>query len=341
MQFIFIAIPKKPGASECELHRTISLMSVVTKISLKVLLMRMRSRLRPEINQVQCGFTEDTGTRNAIFILRNLCERSIEVNKDLYLCFIDYTKAFDKVRHETLLDMLQELEIDGKDIRVIRNLYWNQEAAVRHDGEYSEFCKIKRGVRQGCVLSPDLFNLYSENIIRSIEEVKGIVVGGYNLNNLRYADDIVLIADSREKLQEMLDKIVQHSEERGLSINLQKTECMVVSKRESAPACELEIGNKPVKQVEFFIYFGTQIHQDGRCIQEIERRIAMAKNAYEQMSELLKSRSTSLTTKQRLLNTYIYPILIYASECWTITEVARKKIEAAEMRFYRLILRIL
>ena len=85
--------------------------------------------------------------------------------------------------------------------------------------------------------------------------------------------------DSREKLQEMVDKIVQHSEERGLSINLQKTECMVVSKRESAPACEFEIGNKPVKQVESFIYLGTRIHQDGRCIQEIERRIAMAKNA--------------------------------------------------------------
>ena len=69
--------------------------------------------------------------------MRNLCERSIEVNKDLYLCFIDYTKASDKVRHETLLDMLQELEIDGKDIRIIRNLYWKQEAAVRHEGEYS------------------------------------------------------------------------------------------------------------------------------------------------------------------------------------------------------------
>ena len=105
---------------------------------------------------------------------------------------------------------------------------------------------------------------------------------------------------------------------------------MVVSKRESAPACEIEIGNKPVKQVESFIYLGTQLHQDGRCIQEIER-IAMAKNAYEQMSELFKSPLISLTTKQRLPNTYIYPILIYATECWTITEVARKKIEAAEM----------
>ena len=184
MQSIFIAIPKKAGASECELHRTISLLSVVTKIIPKVLLMRIRSKLRPEINQVQCGFTEDTGTRNAMFILRNLCERSIEVNKDLFLCFIGYTKAFDKVRHETLLDMLQELEVDGKDTRIIRNLYWSQEAAVRHEGEYSEFCNIKRCVRQGCVLSPDLFNLYSENIIRNIDEIEGIVIGGHNLNNL-------------------------------------------------------------------------------------------------------------------------------------------------------------
>ena len=80
---------------------------------------------------------------------------------------MDYTKAFDKVRHETSLDMLQELEIDGKDIRIIGNLYWNQEAAVGHEGEHSQFCKIKRGVRQRCVLSPDLFNLYSEIIIKT------------------------------------------------------------------------------------------------------------------------------------------------------------------------------
>ena len=84
-----------------------------------------------------------------------------------------------------------------KDIRIVRNLYWKQSACVRIGGEYRTYSEIRRGVRQGCILSPDLFNLYSENILRHIEDIQGIARGGYNLNNLRYADDIVLIADSR------------------------------------------------------------------------------------------------------------------------------------------------
>src|ERR1700730_7448816 len=104
---IFIELPKKPGVTECELHRTISLMSVVLKVILRILMQRMRNKIRPEINKTQYGFMNDTGTRNAIFILRNVCERAIEVKKDLYLCFIDSNKAFDSVRHSRLLNMLQ------------------------------------------------------------------------------------------------------------------------------------------------------------------------------------------------------------------------------------------
>src|SRR5438034_432023 len=97
---IFIALPKKPGAAECEQHRTTtSLMSDIIKVILRILMQRMRNKIRPEIDKTQCGFMNDAGTRKAIFIPRNICERTIEVNKNLYLCFIDFTKAFDKVRH--------------------------------------------------------------------------------------------------------------------------------------------------------------------------------------------------------------------------------------------------
>ena len=119
---IFIALPKKPGATECESHRTISLMSHITKILLKILMARMRNKITPEIAEEQCGFVKDKGTRNAIYMLRTLTERAMEIQRDLYLCFIDYTKAFDKLRHEEIMSILDSLNIDGKDLRIVRNI---------------------------------------------------------------------------------------------------------------------------------------------------------------------------------------------------------------------------
>ena len=122
-------------------------MGHLTKVLLRIIMARMRKSLRPEISQLQFGFVPDKSTRNAIFTLSMLAERCIEMQKDLYLCFIDFSKAFDKVRHEKLFNILEHLDIDGKDLRVIRNLYWDQSAAVRIGGELSEYKLIKRGVR--------------------------------------------------------------------------------------------------------------------------------------------------------------------------------------------------
>ena len=185
----FITIPKKPGAMECNKHRTISIMSQLGKIVLRVILNRVRNKIRPEIPEEQYGFVKGKGTTNAIFLLRMICERAIEMQRDVFLCFIDYQKAFDTVRHEELMRMLAGLEIDSKDIRVIKNLYYHQKAAVRVGDELTEVVDIKRGVRQGCVMSPDLFTLYGEVIMREIEEVEGFSIGGRNVNNIRYADD--------------------------------------------------------------------------------------------------------------------------------------------------------
>ena len=205
---ILIALPKKPGATECELHRTISLMSHATKILLRIIMKRARDKIKPEIDVTQCKFVEGKGTVNAIFVLRTIVERAAEVNKDLYLCSIDYTKAFDKVKHEEIFNILENLDMDEKDLRIIKNLYWKQTAAVRMDNEVSNFQQINRGVRQGCILSPDLFSLYSEMIMRHLEGTPGIQFGGHSSNNLRYADDTVLIAETEEDLQELLDTVV-------------------------------------------------------------------------------------------------------------------------------------
>ena len=134
-QSVFIAIPKVAGTLDCEKHRTLSIMSQLTKIILKVILKRIRGRIYEEVAGEQCGFVKGKGTNNAIFLLRVLGERIIEKQKDLYVCFIDYEKAFDRVRHVKLMEVLKNIGISGKELKLIRNLYFAQKACVRVSGE--------------------------------------------------------------------------------------------------------------------------------------------------------------------------------------------------------------
>ena len=164
-----------------------------------------------------------------------------EVQKNLYICFVDYEKAFDRVRHEEMLKLLRDLNIDGKDLRLIQNLYWKQKAAVRVAEELSEWQEIRRGVRQGCVLSPDLFNIYSEMIMRTTEDLEGIKIGDNNITNIRYADDTALIADSESKLQALVDCLVRESNMKGLSVNIAKTQVMVISKGDTQETANITI----------------------------------------------------------------------------------------------------
>lgn len=110
--------------------------------------------------------------------------------------------------------MLEDIQIDGKDLKIIRNLYWIQTAVIRIGSQLGEYLEIKKGVRKGCVLLSDLFNIYSEIILRELEDMPGLVVAGNNINNLRYADDTVLLATSVELLQGLVDKVVLESVKR-------------------------------------------------------------------------------------------------------------------------------
>ena len=157
---IFITLPKVNGATKCEKHRTISL---IIKLVLRIVINRIRGRTLQEVSLEQYGFMPDKGTRNAIFVLKRLVERSVEKQKDVYTCFIDYSKAFDTVKHDSLVELLQSLDVDDADTRFSNKPV---SAAVRCDKNLSEWMSIKQGVRQGCVASPHLFALYTEMIMR-------------------------------------------------------------------------------------------------------------------------------------------------------------------------------
>ena len=194
-----------------------------------------------EISQVQYGFMPDRGTRNAIFVLRRLVERSIQKLKDVFTCFIDYSKTFDTVKHASLFDLLSSLDIESRDIKLLAILYWNQQAAVRRNGEVSESVNTKQGIRQGCVASPHLFALYTEMIMRNIEGKGGFGVGGTVINSLWHADDTVIIAEIEEELQQLIDIVVRESEIIGVYLNGSKSFNMVFSKSTVIPTCNITI----------------------------------------------------------------------------------------------------
>ena len=140
------------------------------------------------------------GTREGIFNLPPINERYLEKHKYVYICFIDCEKAFDRVMHEKLCEVLTAMNFDLKDVRTNANLHWGHVAVVRTKKGISRNITIKRGTRQGCVLSPYLFNLLTEMIFREVDPTWGVSMGGKSLSNLRYADDTALMTESETEL---------------------------------------------------------------------------------------------------------------------------------------------
>ena len=244
------------------------------------------------------------------------------------------------MKHKELFRLLYSIGINSHDIRLVENLYWNQKACVKIDNETSDFFDIKKGVRQGCVLSPDFFNLYSDIIFRELEQCNGIKIGGQNLTNLRYADDAVLMAYTTEDVQQMLNILVNASDKMGLSLNVKKTECMVVNKERNDLTFELKSKNESIKQVKQFKYLGAIISNDVKDTTEIKHRIACAKGAFHKLKTVLTNSKISLKTKLQLINTYVLSALLYACESWTLDMECQKRIEAFEMWIYRRLLKI-
>ena len=191
---VFIPIPKKGKGKECSNYRITTIISPASKVMVKILQARLQQYVNCELPDVQAGFRKGRGTRDQLPTSTG-SQKKQEFQKNIYFCFIDYAKAFDHVDHNKLQNILQERGIPDHLTCLLRNLYAGQEATVRTGHGTTDWFQIGKGVRQGCILSPCLFNFYAEYIMRNAgldESQAGINIARRNINNLRYEDDATL-----------------------------------------------------------------------------------------------------------------------------------------------------
>ena len=291
-----------------------------------------------ELPDVQAGFRKHRGTRDQIANIHWIIKKAREFQKNIYFCFIDYAKAFDCVNHNKLWKILKAMGIPDHLTRLLRNLYAVQEATVRIGNGTTDWFQMGKGVHQGCIVSPRFFNLHAEYIMRNagLEKAQaGIKIAGRNINNLRYADDTTLMAESEEELKSLLMKLKEESEKFGLKLNIQKTKIIACG-----PITSWQIDGETVETVLDFIFGELQNHCRWWLPPWNEKTLAPWKETYDQPGEHIKNQRHYSASKGPSSEGY-FPVAMYGFESWTLKKAECRKIDAFELWCWRRLLRAL
>ena len=282
-----------------------------------------------EITDVQSGFGIGTGTRDQIANICWIMEKARELQRNICFCFFDYAKAFDCVDHDKLWKILKEMGIPDHLTCLLKNLYAGHEATVRTGHGTTDWFQIGKGVCQGSILSPCLFNLYAEYIMRNVrlgEAQAGIKIARRNINNLRYADDTTLMAESEEELKSLLMKVKEESEKVGLKFNIQKTKIMA-----SGPITSWQIDGETVETVSDFIFLGSKITADCDCSHEIKKTLDPWKESYSQPRQHIRKQTHYFASKVCLVKAMVFPVVLCGSESQLIKRAECRRIDAFEL----------
>ena len=299
-QSLVITLPKKGNLLQCQNYRTISLISHASKVMLKILLNRLTPQAETIIAEEQAGFRPGRSTTEQIFSLRMLCERYLQHQQDLFHVFVDFKKAFDRVWHAALWSTMKLYNINANLIKVIESLYSKATSAVYYDGSVGEWFRTTVGVRQGCLLSPTLFNIFLERIMTdALENHEGSVrIGGRTITNLRFADDIDALAGKEDELVKLINHLDTTSTKYGMEISAEKTKLMTNNTKRIS--LDVRIGGQKLETVKSFKYLGSVVTDEGSK-QEIMSRIAQTIGALTKLKTIWKDKNIALSSKIRLI----------------------------------------
>jgi hypothetical protein len=358
-------------------YRGISLLSLPGKVYVHILHQRIRAHLDSQLLEAQHGFREGRGTGGALFSMRRLAELARDYGKPLHAAFVDLRAAFDSVNRDVLWQLLLARGVAPKLVQLIQDLYQGCKASVRTGGQTSAPFPVHTGVRQGCPMSPTLFNVYIDFVTRLVaQQCQEQGVHGYSfaytlhgqLNlvpatadlvtailMLLYADDLVLLCDDSARLHTALRLFESTAATWGLQLNHAKTKFMVFGGEGPAaapapaaegagpagqPADSIVLAHGQVQRVQEFSYLGSLLHSTGGQQPDISSRLTAAGHVFRRLRSVLTSRHISLGTRVRIYKAIVVPTLLYgAAESWAPTQAQQQQLDVFKTTRLRIMTR--
>ena len=338
----------------CDNYRGIAffLLSVPGKVLSLILLERLQAIIDPQLLESQCGFWKGRGTTDQIWLTRQIIERAVEFEKTAHLCF---TKAYDSVDRDALITILKNYKVPCHLIDIIKEMYTDTWCQVKIAEGSSEEFKVESGVRQGCVLSPLLFNCFGDKILRETLET---TPGGWsieyttteglfltyrektptttNIRNVQYAHDLTMVPESGEELQFMVDTLDRACMWWGMTINGTKTKTMSIGEETDDDQPAITLRGNMLEAVETFSYLGSEVGRTARVDGDVRARLEKAATVYQMWRrKVFRSSSVSKKTKIHVFQVMVMSVLLYGAETWVVTQQDLRRLHAFQMKCLR------
>ncbi|KAK3511868.1 hypothetical protein QTP70_027470 [Hemibagrus guttatus] len=321
---VLVPIFKNKGdVQSCSNYRGIKLMSHTMKLWERVVEARLRKVV--EICEQQYGFMPRKSTTDAIFALRILMEKYRDGQRELHCVFVDLDKAYDRVPREELWYCMRKSGVAEKYVRVVQDMYERSRTVVVCAVGQTEEFKVEVGLHQGSALSPFLFAIVMDQLSEEVRQESPWT--------MMFADDIVICSESREQVEENLERWRFAMERRGMKVSRSKTEYMCVNEREGSGTVRLQ--GEEVKKVQEFKYLGSTVQSNGECGKEIKKRVQAGWNGWRKVSGVLCDWKISARIKGKVYRTVVRPAMLYGLETVSLRKRQESELEVAELKMLR------
>ena len=359
---VVIPLFKKGDRRVCDNFRPISLLAVTGKVLASLLDKQIREVVEKQFDEGQCGFRPCRGTVDQVFVARQLLEKAVEFSLPLPSCFVDLTKAFDSVHRPIIWHLLRRYGVAENIVRIVEDLYRGSEAEVRHGGDLSSSFEVRTGVKQGCVLSPLLFILFMDAVLKDAygestfspvrmeydsqgrvlsAEWRGKRDGAFHVTWLAYADDLLVTAINNQGLEDAMTQLDKTMTRWGMKISPKKSKVLVLGNHGEGTKPKVTVQNEKLAVVRDFAYLGSILTEDGSLDPEVDSRLTKASKAFEGLRRTVwRRKELSTKTKVRIYQASVLSTLMYGSETWAPTKTHIKRLETFHQRCLRNLVRV-